>query len=309
MILLIGIPTEPPLEMIRRELDEISASYTMFNQRQVDQWDLCISMKGNGVEGRLANGRRRIQLDGIHGVFARMMDEAELPELSHLDANSPRRQHSRRLHSLLVRWLEVARGRVINRPGAMSSNSSKPYQTQLIQRHGFAIPETLITNDPDLVLAFRRRYGRIVYKSISGVRSIVMELADSDLSRLDRIRDCPTQFQQYVCGCDVRVHTIGQQAFATRALSTTVDYRYAARQNGDTQLEAYDLPEPWARRCIELAEGLGLAFAGIDLKLTPDGRVFCFEVNPCPVFSYYEAHTGQPIARAVARFLAGNEGP
>jgi hypothetical protein len=31
-----------------------------------------------------------------------------------------------------------------------------------------------------------------------------------------------------------------------------------------------------------MADGLGLAFAGIDLKLTPDGEVYCFEVNPCP---------------------------
>lgn len=43
--------------------------------------------------------------------------------------------------------------------------------------------------------------------------------------------------------------------------------------------------------------------AGIDLKLAPDGRVFCLEVNPSPVFSYYEQHTGQPIADAVARLL------
>jgi hypothetical protein len=28
-------------------------------------------------------------------------------------------------------------------------------------------------------------------------------------------------------------------------------------------------------------------------------------VNPCPGFSYFEAHTGQPIARAVAQWLAG----
>ena len=45
------------------------------------------------------------------------------------------------------------------------------------------------------------------------------------------------------------------------------------------------------------------AVAGIDLKLAPDGRVVCLEVNPSPVFSYYELHTGQPIAAAIARLL------
>jgi hypothetical protein len=27
-------------------------------------------------------------------------------------------------------------------------------------------------------------------------------------------------------------------------------------------------------------------------------------VNPSPAFSYYEAHTGRPIAQAIARYLA-----
>lgn len=59
-----------------------------------------------------------------------------------------------------------------------------------------------------------------------------------------------------------------------------------------------------AERCLRLAHALGLAVAGIDLKLTPDQQVYCFEVNPSPAFSYYEAHTGQPIAQAIARYLA-----
>ena len=52
------------------------------------------------------------------------------------------------------------------------------------------------------------------------------------------------------------------------------------------------------------ARTLGLHFAGIDLRRAPDGRWFCFEVNPSPGFTYYEAHTGQPIADAVASYLA-----
>ena len=69
-----------------------------------------------------------------------------------------------------------------------------------------------------------------------------------------------------------------------------------------------ELPDELAERCLRLAQALGLAFAGIDLKLTPDRQVYCFEVNPSPAFSYYEAHTGQPIAHAVARYLAGTPG-
>jgi hypothetical protein len=41
-----------------------------------------------------------------------------------------------------------------------------------------------------------------------------------------------------------------------------------------------------------------------DLKVAPAGEIFCFEVNPSPAFSFYEANTGQPIAGSLARYLS-----
>jgi glutathione synthase/RimK-type ligase-like ATP-grasp enzyme len=201
--------------------------------------------------------------------------------------------------------MEIAPARVINRVRPMGSNSSKPYQAQLIRQNGFAVPETLITNDPDIAREFYTRHGRVIYKSISGVRSIVQEMQPADLERLERIRWCPTQFQVFVPGDNVRVHVIGDQVFATRIVSEITDYRYARRQGGSAELKAIELSEDLSDRCIRLTVALGLLFAGIDLKITPAGEVFCFEVNPCPGFSYYEYNTGQPIAHAVAETLRG----
>jgi glutathione synthase/RimK-type ligase-like ATP-grasp enzyme len=145
----------------------------------------------------------------------------------------------------------------------------------------------------------------VVYKSISGVRSIVTEVGAAEMARLGAIRSCPVQFQAYVSGFDLRVHTIGGEAFATRIDSPGTDYRYAGHGEAGTRLEPYALPDELAARCHALAGALGLAFAGIDLRIAPDGEVTCFEVNPSPAYSYYEAHTGQPISLAVARYLAG----
>ena len=124
-------------------------------------------------------------------------------------------------------------GRVVNRVAPMGSNFSKPYQAQLIKRYGFEVPETLITNDPELVRAFRARHGRVIYKSISGVRSIVQTLTDDDMTRIDDIRWCPTQFQAFVEGTNVRVHTVGEKVFATAINTDATDYRYAKKQSGD----------------------------------------------------------------------------
>ena len=87
--------------------------------------------------------------------------------------------------------------------------------------------------------------------------------------------------------------------------TSETDYRYSNHGPDGTQLSEFELSSELGRRCRGLAWDLGLAFAGIDLRLSPDGTATCFEVNPSPAFSYYEAHTGQPIADAVARYLSG----
>jgi glutathione synthase/RimK-type ligase-like ATP-grasp enzyme len=188
----------------------------------------------------------------------------------------------------------------------IASNGSKPYQAQLIQACGFQVPDSLVTNDPESVREFQAEHGRVIFKSISGERSIVHELDDEFLSRLEHIRWCPVQFQAYVEGLDLRVHVVGEKVFATTVRSDATDYRYAGASGAPLpRLEPARLSDTLADRCVNLSRRLGLAFSGIDLRVTPDEQIVCFEVNPCPGYSYYETHTGQPIARAVAEYLTG----
>ncbi len=80
----------------------------------------------------------------------------------------------------------------------------------------------------------------------------------------------------------------------------------AERQQGEAAaLAAATLPPAVARMCVALSGLLDLPFTGIDLRMTPEGVPVCFEANPCPAYSYYESHTGAPIARALVRWLAG----
>jgi RimK-like ATP-grasp domain len=305
VILLCGIPSETPIAMVQAELDELEAPYAFFNQRRFAEMDMGFSVSEAGVSGWLRIGRESLRLEDVGAVYTRIMDDSVLPELRGESADGRRRLACRALHDTLVRWYEIAPARVLNRSRPMASNASKPYQAQLIQMHGLSVPETLITNDPELVRDFHARHSRVIYKSISGVRSIVQTLNDSDLARLELIRWCPTQFQVYVAGTNVRVHVIGSEVFATAVHTSATDYRYADRQqDGFTELEPYALPNELAERCVALSQALELPFAGIDLKISPEGEAFCFEVNPSPAFSFYESQTGQPIARAVARYLA-----
>lgn len=290
--------------MVAAQLADLGIEHVTLNQRELARALLTVSVGTSGLWGELRVADMVYRLDAFSGIYTRLMDYRFLPEYEAEPPRSPLRLHFAAFHTLLSAWYEIAPVRVVNRASAMGSNFSKPYQAQLARRFGFRVPETLISNDPELVKEFAAG-SEVIYKSVSGVRSIVRTLKPEDLDRLDRIRWCPTQFQKYVDGVDLRVHTVGERVFATLVNSNAVDYRYASHEDGGrAELSAYDIGDELAARCVSLTRSLGLEFAGIDLRLT-DHDVYCFEVNPSPAFSYYESHTGQPIARAVARRLAG----
>ncbi|MGN6109488.1 MAG: ATP-grasp domain-containing protein, partial [Kofleriaceae bacterium] len=165
-------------------------------------------------------------------------------------------------------------------------------------------PETLITTDPDAAAAFWDRHGDVIYKSVSGVRSQVSRLRTEHRERLADVSSCPTQFQAWVPGRDHRVHVVGDEVFGVEVISDADDYRYASAGGHSCELRAVLLPFEVAERARALACALDLPVAGIDLRRTPDGRWYCFEVNSSPCFTYYEHHTGQPIAAALAAYLA-----
>jgi glutathione synthase/RimK-type ligase-like ATP-grasp enzyme len=304
-ILLCGIRSEPPLALVATALTRLGAPLRWFDQRRARSTRLDLEIDHTTVSGFLREGDEVLPLESVRSVYVRTMDDRLLPEMDTEPHDSPARRNSRALHDRLMTWLEITPALVVNRAHAQISNAAKPYQSQLIAAAGFRVPETLITSDPAEVLEFRARHGRVVYKSMSGVRSIVTLLTDLDLQRLDRIRWCPVQFQAYVDGVDVRVHTIGTEVFAARVTSCATDYRYSDRSGAPPPtVEPFALDPELAQRCLGLARRLGLELAGIDLRITPDGEAVCFEVNPSPAFSYYEQQAGLPIAAAVARHLA-----
>jgi glutathione synthase/RimK-type ligase-like ATP-grasp enzyme len=307
MILLCGIPSETPLAIVAEALSELGACFVVLNQREIAQWDVRFDVTDDGLSGWLQNGGETVSLADIAAVYVRLIDFRELPEFA---ANPSLQETVRARHDRLLRWLDVSPARILNRPEAMASNASKPYQCQLIEASGLTVPPTLITTDPLAVEAFHRRHDRLIYKSISSIRSIVREFTGGDRERLASIRWCPTQFQALIDGVNVRVHVVGDAVFATEILSEAPDYRYAAAETGvAAELRPCDLDPALEDRCRTLARDLDLPLAGIDLKFAPDGRVFCFEVNPSPAFSYYESHTGQPISRAIATFLQAASHP
>jgi glutathione synthase/RimK-type ligase-like ATP-grasp enzyme len=311
-----GADSDSPTALVLAALARRHADVLFMDVRSPERQKVAIEVGGHlpgGIDGWLEADGRRVPFDRIDGVYVRPIEPELVPELRDLRDDGPELRHARELFDSMTALTEVlGRDRplqVLNRLSAMASNSSKPYQAQAIVAHGFSTPDTLITDDPAEAIEFAGRHAHAgtVYKSSSGVRSIVTPFDPvADAERLERIRWCPVQFQERIPGPDVRVHVVGDRAYAAEVTTTALDYRYARRQVGsDAVLVPYALDDDVTERCVRLATDLGLPFAGIDLKLAGDGRIVCFEVNPSPGFSWFEQTTGLPIAAAVAQLLAG----
>lgn len=302
MILLWGLHEDAPLGAVYRVLQEWGAPVFFLDQYEVLDSSLTLHVSAH-AEGVLRVGARDIRLEDISAAYIRPYDSAGLLRGPAARTRSSPYQHAVEFDACLWGWLDVTPAVIVNPLEAMAGNHSKPFQTATIEAMGFEVPETIVTTDKELAKSFWERHDAVVYKSVSGVRSIVSRLTAEHRDRLADIQWCPTQFQAYVPGTDVRVHVVGDDIFACEILSDADDYRYADCEETETRLRAYSLPADCADRCLRLAAHMGLVLAGIDLRCTPDGRWYCFEVNPSPGFTYFQEQTQHPIDRAMAQLL------
>ena len=301
MLLIIGIPSESPVKMLSTACDNMKFSYKIFDQRHQQDWQVEIDYS-NFDNSIIGDGKEQFRIGDFTGIYVRAMDYTQIPGY---DTN----EHKEAIEEMYTRFFmlidNLETPRIANRPTPMMSNNSKPYQSMIITRFGLEVPETCVTNNKPAAEAFIARQEDVIYKSISGTRSIVKQIDNSSLSQLNKIVYCPVQFQECVVGTNVRVHVINETAIATKINTDAVDYRYAHTEHKHTDLEAIELDIATTEKCIRLSKALQLPFAGIDLMFTNDGRTICFEVNPSPGYSYYQSHTGQMISHALAAYLAG----
>lgn len=284
MILLVGLLSDTPLAAVAQAVERIGAEAIVVDQLQPRG----ARVDADGVQ--LPGGRRiaASELGGIyprpHPLFGRGPDaaagEAVGAGVTDLADDAP------------------THVRVVNRPAAARSNGSKPAQSRKIAAAGFDVPATLVTTTPSAAEDFRARHGRVIVKSASGARSIVRMLSADE--SLEGVTTCPTMFQEYIAGPEVRVHVVGDRVYAHRIISDDVDYRY-----GRAGIVPIDLADDIAERCVELTRSLGLLLAGIDLRFAEDGRLICFEANTAPAFSCFD--DDGDIADGIAELLDGRQ--
>ena len=255
-------------------------------------WDF--SFDGASGHCELRSGNRSLALSALSGIFVRLSPDPPLPPglalegLAHTVFTHERREG---LHHLL----QSVPCPVVNRPSGGRANASKPLQMAELRAAGLTVPRWVVTNRLEMATAFATDCPRgVIYKATSGLRSRVRLMDDDMRRRLDE-GTSPTVLQEYIPGRDVRVHTVGDRAFATEMVSGGIDYRFESI----TRYRPAAVDRALANRCCDTARAEGLLLAGFDFRVTPDAEWYCLEMNPVPSFLPYEMCSGEPIGDAL----------
>lgn len=195
--------------------------------------------------------------------------------------------------SLPCRW--------INPPDAIEQHRLKARQLQLMHALGLRVPDTLVTNSPEALIAFYERHQRQVICKPMASLGLLHKLADADLvpEKTRLLSLGPVQVQEFIEGTDIRVHVVGEQVFPTEILTRTEHYKTDAAM----AIQPIILPESITTDCLRLARTMNLTLAGIDLRRTEAGEYVYFEANPSPQFMIYQERSGLPISDALADLL------
>lgn len=205
--------------------------------------------------------------------------------------------------------------RWLNSPNMIDQAEDKPRQLRLASTLGFAIPETLVTNDLDAAREFVAEGGFIgkplrqaLVKGQAGDRVVFTSRVDfAGVNDPDVMRAMPIILQREIPKrMDIRVTVVGQRVFAAAIDSqgnpeTMVDWRRTAAP--DLPHVAHELPESLSAQCVALTARLGLRFGAIDLVLDTAGRYWFLEINPNGQWGWIQTRTGQPIAEAIVTEL------
>ncbi|MFZ6872516.1 hypothetical protein ACO0LF_10650 [Undibacterium sp. Di27W] len=208
----------------------------------------------------------------------------------------------------------------INSYACLSKAKSKSLQLQKAYAAGFAVPDTLVGNDPQAVREFCIKHGgEIIVKSFfpkEWKTYLVSRILPTTVIRLHQLQNdaaiqlCPAIYQNHIKKqYELRVLVLGDDLIAVKLDSqvhahSRTDWRMD-NDHGLIQMTPYTLSAASTSRIHHFMKLMGLRFGSIDLIVDEHGQEIFLEINEQGQFLFLEAQNPElPILSAVCQFFA-----
>lgn len=208
-----------------------------------------------------------------------------------------------------VNMLNFWKGTVLCKPIDHNRNTSKLLQAILTIIPAAQKTKANVITPVSYVVKGLKSYKKLakknlIVKSLSSVRSDILDAKVFDTWDSKTINHLPVLFQKIVSGNDIRVHKLYETMRGKKIYKTiNKNYRYHTRKS---KTEDYHPQGTVAAFCDAIAAIENNPLLGVDLMETSNGQMICFEANPGPGWSAYhenEADDGDSFLSAFMRVL------
>lgn len=260
-----------------------------------------------GFRGHLSAGGRLVSTSGLRSVWVRR------PGVPGTRAARPSAWLTEESAQALYGVLRGTDARWMNHPDAAARARHKPWQLRLAQHAGLPVPATLITTFPQAARDFAERFPDLVVKTVSGTHpqdppEAVPTSRVAPGTDFASVAFGPTLLQRRIAKrADIRLTAVGDRLLAARkpvdadAGPDEVDVRFS---RAGTSWEPVDVPARTAEAVHVYLRRARLAYGAFDFAEDADGIWWFLECNQSGQFGFVEIDTGQPIALAIAAWLA-----
>ncbi|HTW92135.1 MAG TPA: ATP-grasp ribosomal peptide maturase [bacterium] len=318
MLLIVTGSDDVTADLVVAELNVLGGRFIRLNTESYPS-SAAVELRYSGgtATGLLHTVHGDVPLDSIETVWFRKPNPPSVsPAVVDEQARSFARQECEAMLSGFYRVL--ARSFWVSSPDVIRRANDKLLQLAAAQEVGFAVPDTLVTTDPQAARRFCVSGGseRIVKPLKSGAvecpdgkleliyTSVVTQ---ADVSNIDLVAFSPCLFQEYVPKLyEVRVTIIGERIFAVgidsqASASSKVDWR----RNNCQGLRYFELelPDEVAAKCRQFVEWYGLQFSAMDFVVTPKHEYVFLENNPNGQWAWLDLELRNGMTRYMAEFL------
>lgn len=275
------------------------------------QLSMSAQQRGGRWEGQIRTPGQIIDLEDVTAVWYRSPRAYQFPA----ELSAAERAHATLeakygiggvLASLPVLW--------VNHPSRLADAAYKPLQLALADRCGLRVPDTLLTNEPEVVREFVAQ-GPTVTKLLGsntiaeeGLRklSYTRLVDDAELTDLRGIDVTTHLFQRWVPKAhEVRMAVIGDHITAAAIHAGTPETYVDFRVDYDRlSYELVDPPSETIAAVRRLMADLGLVYGALDFVVEPSGEWVMLEINAGGQVLWLEHESGAPLTDQLADLLA-----